>query len=53
VTIVLTVIAAVLFALGWLAGKACVAAAWCWAALAVGWDEAWDQALDDHASVRP
>lgn len=37
---VLTVTAAVLYALGWLAGAAAVVVAWCWSAMAVGWDDA-------------
>lgn len=39
-TYVLTALAAVLYALGWVAGKVALAAGWCWSALAVGWDEA-------------
>lgn len=37
---VLTLIAAVLYAVGWLAGKVSLLAVWCWTAVAVGWDEA-------------
>ena len=39
-TMAATALAAVLYALGWLAGKVSLAATWCWAAMAVGWDEA-------------
>lgn len=35
-----TALAAVLYALGWLAGKVSLAAGWCWSAIAVGWDDA-------------
>lgn len=34
------VLAAVLYALGWVAGKMTLAAVWCWSAVLVGWDEA-------------
>jgi len=39
-TVVATPLAAVLYAVGWVAGKVSLAAAWCWSAMAVGWDEA-------------
>jgi hypothetical protein len=35
-----TVLAALLYALGWVAGIAAVALAWLWSAMAVGWDDA-------------
>lgn len=35
----LTVIAAVLYALGWLVGVVSLLVVWCWLALAVGWDD--------------
>lgn len=38
--VVLTLIAAVLYAIGWVAGKVSLLVVWCWIALAVGWDEA-------------
>ncbi len=38
--ILLVCIAALLFAIGWLAGLVAVAVIWCWSALAVGWNEA-------------
>jgi hypothetical protein len=40
VTFVLTVLAAVLYAAGWAAGKVSLVLVWCWTALAVGWDDA-------------
>lgn len=36
----LTLIAAVLFVLGWTAGKASLLLLWLWSGLAVGWDSA-------------
>jgi hypothetical protein len=38
--LLLTVIAAVLYAAGWLAGLVSLLVVWCWLALAVGWDDA-------------
>lgn len=38
--LLLTVIAAVLYALGWCAGLVSLLAVWCFTALAVGWDDA-------------
>lgn len=38
--VVLTVLAAVLFAVGWLAGAACMAIAWAGIAIRVGWRQA-------------
>lgn len=38
--LLLTTIAAVLYALGWLAGLVSLLVVWCWTALAVGWDDA-------------
>lgn len=38
--LLLTVVAAVLYALGWCAGVVSLLAVWCWTALAVGWDDA-------------
>jgi hypothetical protein len=40
VRLLLTVIAAVLYALGWVAGAVSLLVVWCWTALAVGWDDA-------------
>lgn len=40
VVVVLTSVAAVLFVLGWLAGKASLPLAWLWAAVRVGWHDA-------------
>jgi type IV secretory pathway VirB2 component (pilin) len=40
VRFVLTLIAAVLYGIGWVAGKVSLLLVWCWVALAVGWDEA-------------
>lgn len=37
---VLTLIAAVLYAFGWCAGKVSLVSSWLWSALAVGWDDA-------------
>ncbi|MGL5911395.1 MAG: hypothetical protein ACRCZP_15460 [Phycicoccus sp.] len=39
-TVLLTAVAALLFAVGWMAGKTALVVAWCWSALAVGWDTA-------------
>lgn len=36
----LVVLAGVLWLLGWLVGKVCVATVWVWAALKVGWSDA-------------
>ena len=38
--VLLTLLAALLYALGWAAGLVAVAAVWCWSAMAVGWDDA-------------
>lgn len=38
--LLLTVVAAVLYALGWCAGVVSLLVVWCWTALAVGWDDA-------------
>lgn len=38
--LLLTLIAAVLYALGWVAGCVSLLAVWCWTALATGWDDA-------------
>lgn len=38
--VLLTLVAGVLFALGWLAGKVAGVVLWCWSALAIGWDAA-------------
>ena len=38
--LLLVVPAAVLFALGWSAGRIANVASWCWSALGVGWDSA-------------
>lgn len=38
--LLLTVIAAVLYAIGWCAGAVSLLVVWCWTALAVGWDDA-------------
>jgi hypothetical protein len=35
-----TVLAAALYAIGWVAGVVAVALRWLWSALAVGWDDA-------------
>lgn len=35
-----TVLAALLYAIGWVAGIVAVALSWLWSALAVGWDDA-------------
>lgn len=35
-----TALAALLYALGWLAGVVAVVVRWIWSALAVGWDDA-------------
>lgn len=37
---VATALAAVLYAIGWIAGKVHVTWRWIWSALAVGWDDA-------------
>ncbi len=37
---VATALAAVMYALGWVAGKVALVAVWCWSAVLVGWDEA-------------
>lgn len=50
-TLLLTAFAAVLYVLGWLAGKVSLVAAWCWTALAVGWDDARSRP-DDRTPVR-
>ena len=39
-SLLLTLLAAVLFAVGWVAGVVWVVLVWCWSALAVGFDEA-------------
>lgn len=36
----LVILAGVLFATGWIAGRIANGALWCWSALAVGWDSA-------------
>lgn len=36
----LTLLAALLYALGWSAGLVAVVVVWCWSAMAVGWDDA-------------
>lgn len=51
-TYALTAIAAVLYALGWAAGKVSLVAVWCWTALAVGWDDARARP-DARAPARP
>lgn len=38
--LLLTVVAAVLYAFGWCAGVVSLLVVWCWTALAVGWDDA-------------
>lgn len=38
--LLLTVIAAVLYAVGWFAGVVSLLVVWCFTALAVGWDDA-------------
>ena len=38
--VLLTVLAALFFAVGWVAGKAVLAVAWCGVAVKVGWQEA-------------
>ena len=38
--LLLTLVAALLYAVGWCAGLVSLLAVWCWSALAVGWDEA-------------
>jgi hypothetical protein len=40
VRLLATVLAAVLYAIGWVAGVVAVALRWLWSALAVGWDDA-------------
>ncbi len=39
-SIIFTLIAAVLFAVGWVAGTLSLLVLWCWSAVAVGWDAA-------------
>lgn len=36
----LTVVAALLYGLGWVVGLLAVAVLWCWSMAAVGWDDA-------------
>lgn len=38
--LLLTIIAAVLYAIGWAAGKVSLVTGWAWDAVAVGWDDA-------------
>ena len=38
--LLLTIVAAVLYALGWCAGLVSLLVVWCFTALAVGWDDA-------------
>jgi hypothetical protein len=40
VRLLLVVIAALLYAIGWAAGLVAVVVVWCWSAMAVGWDDA-------------
>lgn len=40
VRLLLTVIAALLYAIGWVAGVVSLLVVWCFTALAVGWDDA-------------
>lgn len=46
-----TLLAAVLYGIGWVAGIVAVALAWLWSALAVGWDDAHRLAV--HGRQRP
>lgn len=48
----LTVLAAVLYVFGWLAGLVVVGVLWCWSAMAVGWDDAYSLGRRESA-VRP
>lgn len=36
----LTIIAAVLYVIGWVAGKVSLMVGWAWSAVSVGWDDA-------------
>lgn len=38
--LLLTIVAAVLYGLGWLAGKVSFVVSWAWSAAMVGWDDA-------------
>ena len=38
--ILLTVLAAVLYVIGWVAGKVSLMFGWAWSAVSVGWDDA-------------
>lgn len=38
--LLLTCVAALLYAIGWVAGLVAVALLWCWSGMAVGWDDA-------------
>lgn len=44
--VLLTVFAAVLFAVGWIPAKLCLAVVWACLAVKVGWQDAWNSSKD-------
>lgn len=50
--LLLTLLAALLYALGWAAGLLGIAVLWCWSAMAVGWDDARGLAPRDPVRAR-
>jgi hypothetical protein len=50
--LLLTLFAALLYAVGWSAGQVSRVLVWCWSALAVGWDDARSPSTPVEAPLR-